>query len=396
MIMNIGIFTDAYYPQVSGVVTSTMILKNELIKLGHSVTIITVTHPDVDEEEGIIRLPSIPFFLLPSQRVGMIYSRKIMNKIKKLDLDIIHTQTEFSIGLFGRIVAKKLDIPVVHTYHTMYEDYIHYVSRGIMLKPASEFAKKVSKLYCRDCSAIIVPTLKVKDALQHYGLIRHIDVIPTGVNMEPFEKSNYKEELIKEEKRFFGINETDPVVLFIGRIAKEKSVDVIVNSMKVLTEKIPNCKLLIVGDGPERENLEELAKELNIEKSVIFTGERPWAEIGKYYQMGNVFVGASLTETQGLTFAEAMAAQIPVVAKYDKNLDGMIRDKFNGRFFYKDENLAEILFRILIDKKGADTMVKNAYSGIGKLSSKCFGESVEKVYMEVEKQTFMLQNQKVT
>ncbi|MBK5241107.1 glycosyltransferase family 4 protein [Clostridium sp.] len=394
--MNIGIFTDAYYPQVSGVVTSTMILKNELSKLGHSVTIITVTHPDGEEQEGIIRLPSIPFFLLPSQRVGMIYSHKIMSKIKKLDLDIIHTQTEFSIGLFGRIVAKKLDIPVVHTYHTMYEDYIHYVSRGIMLKPASEFAKKVSKLYCRDCSAIIVPTLKVKDALKNYGLTRHIDVIPTGINIEPFQKSNYDVELIKEEKKSFGINEDQPVVLFIGRIAKEKSVDIIIKSMKELIYKMPNCKLLIVGDGPERENLEILTKELGIEKSVIFTGERPYAEIGKYYQMGDVFVGASLTETQGLTFAEAMAAQIPVVAKYDKNLDGAIRDKYNGRFFYKDENLAEILFQTLMDKEGSGIMVKNAYSGIGHLSSACFGESVEKVYMEVEKQTYMLQNQKVT
>lgn len=394
--MNIGIFTDAYYPQVSGVVTSTMILKNELIRLGHSVIIITVAHPDVEEQEGIIRLPSIPFFLLPSQRVGMIYSHKIMNKIKKLDLDIIHTQTEFSIGLFGRIVAKRLDIPVVHTYHTMYEDYMHYVSRGIMIKPASELARKVSKLYCRDCSAIIVPTIKVKNALEQYGLIRHIDVIPTGVNIEPFKKSNYNEEHIKDEKKFFGINETEPVVLFIGRLAKEKSVHIIINSMKWLIKKIPNCKLLIVGDGPERENLEFLVKELGIEKSVIFAGEKPWGEIGKYYQMGDVFVGASVTETQGLTFAEAMAAQIPVVAKYDKNLDGIIHDKVNGRIFYKDENLAETLFEVLMDKEQCALMVKNAYDEIGPLSSRCFGESVEKVYMEVEKQNCMLENQKIT
>ncbi|MGH4138447.1 glycosyltransferase family 4 protein [Clostridium sp.] len=394
--MNIGIFTDAFYPQVSGVVTSTLILKNELIRLGHNVTIITVAHPDVDEEEGIMRLPSIPFFLLPSQRVGMIYSRKIMNKIKKLDLDIIHTQTEFSIGIFGRIVAKKLDIPVVHTYHTMYEDYIHYVSRGIMLKPASQFAKKVSKLYCRDCSAIIVPTTKVKDALREYGLERHIDVIPTGVDIEPFKRSNYDEDLIKDEKKSFGIDETEPVVLFIGRLAKEKSVDIIINSMKELIVKIPNCKLLVVGDGPERENLEALAVQLDIEKSVIFTGEKPWAEIGRYYQMGDVFVGASLTETQGLTFTEAMAAQIPVVAKYDKNLDDLIQDKTNGRIFYNDEDLAEILYEVLTDKEECTTMVKNAYDGIEPLSSKCFGENVEKIYMEVERQNYMLQNQKVT
>ncbi|MCB2359674.1 glycosyltransferase family 4 protein [Clostridium estertheticum] len=394
--MNIGIFTDAYYPQVSGVVTSTMILRNELIRLGHSVTIVTVTHPGVEEKEGIIRLPSLPFFLLPSQRVGIIYSHKSMNKIKKLDLDIIHTQTEFSIGIFGRIVARRLGIPVVHTYHTMYEDYIHYVSSGIMLKPASQLAKKVSKLYCRDCSAIIVPTIKVKDALQQYGLRRHIDVIPTGVNIEPFKKSNFDEELINDEKKSFGINENQPVVLYIGRIAKEKSIDVIINSMNELIRKIPSCKLLLVGDGPERENLETLAKHLGIEKSVVFAGEKPWSEIGKYYQMGDVFVGASLTETQGLTFAEAMAAQIPVVAKYDKNLDGIIKDGINGRVFYKDEDLAKILSEVLINKEEHDSMVKNAYDGIEPLSSKCFGENVEKIYMEVEKQSCMLQNQKVT
>ena len=112
--------------------------------------------------------------------------------------------------------------------------------------------------------------------------------------------------------------------------------------------------------------------------------------------MGDVFVGASLTETQGLTFAEAMAAQIPVVAKYDKNLDGIIKDRINGRVFYKDEDLAKILSEVLIDKEEHDSMVKNAYDGIEPLSSKRFGENVEKIYMEVEKQSCMLQNQKVT
>jgi 1,2-diacylglycerol 3-alpha-glucosyltransferase len=265
-----------------------------------------------------------------------------------------------------------------------------------MIKPASEIAKKITKLYCRDCSAIIVPTIKVKDALWEYGLRRSIDVIPTGVNIEPFKRSNYNEQLINDEKKALGISEKQPVVLFVGRLAKEKSVDVIINGMKELTKKIPSCKLLIVGDGPERENLQALAMEIGIGKSVVFAGEKPYADIGKYYQMGDVFVGASLTETQGLTFAEAMAAKIPVVAKYDKNLDGIIEDEVNGRLFYKDEELAEILTQVLMNKEAATLMVKNAYDGIELLSSTCFGENVEKVYMEVEKQNYMLQNEKVT
>jgi 1,2-diacylglycerol 3-alpha-glucosyltransferase len=306
-----------------------------------------------------------------------------MKKIENLNLDIIHTQTEFSIGVFGRIMAKRLDIPVVHTYHTMYEDYMHYITNNTMLKYASNFAKKASKFYCQKYDKVIAPTVKTKNALKSYGLNNDIEVIPTGIKLKKFKKENHSEQVINELKRKFNIKPNQPVILYIGRIAREKSIDIILKEFPKLLDKIPNAKFLIVGDGPVKSDLESLTRKLNIASSVIFTGEKPWEEIGKYYQLGDVFVSASTTETQGLTFIEAMASKTPVLAKYDTNLDDMLEDKVNGRVFYKDKNLSDILIEILKNKYGTELMVKRAYQDVQSISAIEFGKKVEKIYSEL-------------
>ncbi|WBW98432.1 glycosyltransferase family 4 protein [Oceanirhabdus sp. W0125-5] len=390
--MNIGIFTDTYSPVISGVVTSTKILKKELENLGHNVTIVTVKHPElkIEEEENILRLPSIPFLPLKTQRVGSVYSTKIWKKIKKLNLDIIHTQTEFSIGLFGRIVAKRLGLPVIHTYHTMYEDYVHYIAPTSMLKPAAGFAKRVSKAYCKDCNAVIVPTSKVKDKLEEYGL-KHdfVEIIPTGIDLEPFKRENHSSEEGNELRKEFGLNNDNKVVLFIGRIAKEKSIDVVINAMKTLIQEDDTIRMLIVGDGPALEELKELADRLSISDYIIFAGEKPWKDIGKYYQLGDVFVSASITETQGLTFSEAMAAKVPVVAKYDKNLEDILKHEKNGLIFKEDHELSHVLKDTLNDNTKRSTIAEQAFNEIEPLSSKHFGKKVSDLYREV----FELHNQ---
>lgn len=382
--MRIGIFTDCYYPQINGVVTSTMTLKKELENMGHKVVVVTVQHPDAQKEDDVLRLPSIPFLLLRSQRVGAIYSNRVYKQIKALNLDIIHTQTEFSLGHFGRIVARRFNIPVIHTYHTMYEDYMHYVAFGPMLRPASKLAKRVSKSYCGCCKAVIAPTLKVKNKLIEYGLVdKHIEVIPTGIDFDPFRKENFSEKDMKSIKETYGIKENEKVVLFIGRIAKEKSIDVIIKSMKELEKRMDNFKFLIVGDGPEKSELESFVKSLDMEHKVIFAGEKPWKDIPKYYQVGDVFVSASVTETQGLTFTEAMASSIPVVAKYDKNLEEIMKDKVNGLIFKEDEDLVEILFNVLNDESLRDNIVKGAEELIEDMSSEHFGRNVVALYEKV-------------
>ena len=383
--MNIGIFMDTYEPQVNGVVTSTKMLKDELEKLGHQVTIITINDPrcEKESEEGIIRLSSFSVPLIPEQRLGILSSYKIIKRIKDLDLDLIHTQTEFSVGLLGRFLAKVLNLPVVHTYHTMYEDYMHYITGGKFMESASKLAQKITKLYCKNCDQIIAPTDKVKEALTNYGVEDKIQVVPTGIKLTKFKKENYQEQEVIKLKESLGIDNNDPVVLYIGRLAEEKSIDVIIEQFPKVLEQLPEAKFLVVGDGPSRDKLEQLSRKLGIAESVVFAGEQPWEEIGKYYQLGDTFVSASTTETQGLTFVEAMAAEVPVVAKYDKNLENMIQDEVNGRVFKEDNELPALLVETLSNEIKTKQLVKQAYEDAQELSAEQFGKKIESIYYKV-------------
>lgn len=381
--MNIGIFTDAYFPQINGVVISTQILKGELEKLGHKVTIITVSDPNIiDDHQNVLRLPSIPFAVLPNFRVGTIYSRKIMKEIKSLNLDIIHTQTEFSLRLFAKHCAKKLSIPIVHTYHTMYEDYTHYFSVKYVEKYAKLLVRKFSKSICNSADHLVVPTKKVENALLYYGLKKKPDIIPTGVNLEPFDPSKYSYHEILKIRDELQIGRDDKVALFVGRIAKEKAIDVLIKSIARVKDNSKNVKLLIVGDGPERKKLEALSLELGCRSNIIFTGKVPWENIGIYYQVADVFMSASTSETQGLTYIEAMAAMKPVIAKYDTNLDDIIFDGITGRYFYEDYELDSILLGLLNDKLISRYIGKSAYDHVRKFSSEQFGLSIANVYKE--------------
>lgn len=379
-IMNIGIFTETYYPQINGVVTSIRALEKELNNLGHKVYIFTTTYPDVAPSARVFRLPSMPFWSMPSHRIAFTFSPKVLKVIKNLNLDIIHTQTEFSMGLLGKTASKIFNIPDIHTYHTMYEDYVHYILRGYVITP--KMAKEFSKLFCNGAEAVIAPSKKVYDVLHEYGVTREIDIIPTGIELEPFKKSNYDKQEVENIRNKFNLN-SSPIVLFLGRLGKEKSVDIIIKAMPQLIKKLPQVKFLIVGDGPYRQNLEQLVSKMNLNDFVIFAGQQPWKEVPKFYHMADVFVTASTTETQGLTYAEAMAAEIPVVAKKDLNIDGLLRDNINGKIFEQDYELPDMLYEVLTNKEKSKRFTTQAFKDIQPFSSKKFGQEVLNLYDRV-------------
>ena len=321
--MRVGIFSDTYRPQVNGVVSSILTLEKELRKKGHKVYIITTTDPDAPTvEPNVLRIPSVEFKPLPQYRLGMLYSSKIIKKIKRLELDIIHSQTEWGVGTFARFVAINLEIPLVHTYHTLYEYYTHYVTRGHFTVPAKKLAAAISKFYCEKCNALIVPTRKVEDILYSYDVDKDMNIIPTGIELDKFYRENYTDEEIRFMRENFGIKDTDFLCVYIGRIAKEKSIDVLIDMFSKITDE--TYKFMIVGRGPVIEDLKEQAEKLGINDRVIFTGEVPHDKVPVYYQMGDVFLNASISETQGLTFVEAMAAKTPVNARYDLNLEDLL------------------------------------------------------------------------
>lgn len=380
--MNIGLFTDTYVPQINGVATSTLLLSNELTKLGHNVYIFTTSDPQARIPQArVFRLPSMPVIFLKTHRLALLYPPKLLLKMKSMKLDLIHTQSEFPLGIFGKIVADFYKLPHVHTYHTMYEDYVHYIAKGYLITP--KMAQGYSRIYCNGADAVIAPAQKTIDSLIDYGVTKPLHLIPTGINFAPFERGRFSDEELRAAKAEIGVNENDPIVITIARVAKEKSIDVVIAAMPKLLERIPNAKFVIVGPGPYREELESQARKLQVSDSVIFTGPRPWEIIGKYYQLGDVFVTASTSETQGLTYSESIAAGVPVVVKKDRSHEGIIIDGESGYIFEKDEDCADKLYEALTNKADHKRINENAMAQIAHLSSAAFGRKVSDLYEQV-------------
>lgn len=391
--MRIAIFSDTYTPDINGVATSTKILKDELINHGHEVLVVTSELPsesdyEDDPNDNILRVPGLEIQALYGYRACNIYSFKGMKEIKSMNIEVIHVQTEFGIGIFGRIVGEALNIPVVYTYHTMWADYSHYVNPinstaidGLIKKAIT----RISKFYGDKSAELIVPSIKTKEALEKYGLHKNMHIIPTGLELDKFDPKNKDDKLINQIKEKYGIKDQF-IVTFLGRIAKEKSIDVLIDAMKEIVKENDNILCLIVGGGPYLDELKELVKDDQIEKYIIFTGPKLSQEVPSYYHLSNVFVSASVTETQGLTYIEAMASGIPAVARYDQNLENVIIDGVNGYFFKETNELVSILLNMM--NSDCSKMAREAYLRAMKFSSEVFYEKVIDVYKLAIKQKY--------
>ena len=248
--MRIGIFTDSYYPLVAGVATSIEMLKIALEDMGHSVYIVAQNLENqkfiYEKENKIIRLPGIKTNI-PNIRITGIYSQKAMKIIKnEWKLDIIHTQTEGTVGSFSHIVSKKLNIPVVHTYHTLYEDYVYYVTHGHFDKLAKKILAKYTKYYYdHKCDELIVPTDKIKDIFNNkYNINRNMYVIPSGIDTKKFFPTSLSKKRAKEIRKKYKISDDDFVIGSVGRLAPEKSFDKIIEALVDLVKvnnKVKKC-----------------------------------------------------------------------------------------------------------------------------------------------------------
>ncbi len=378
--MKIGLFTDTYYPQINGVATSVLMLKRNLEMRGHKVYVFTTTDPKADSEEiNVYRVPSIPF--ISARRVGMFYNPRLSRIIKKIGLDVIHTHTEFSLGIFGRAMARELNIPFLHTYHTIYEDYTHYIGKLGILDPIAKMAvRKISINFCDSADKVIVPTNKVEELLLSYNIKQDMSIIPTGIELSKFSKNNFNSDEVQDLRENLGIEEKDKVLLFIGRLAKEKNIEEILIAMKYYLKDKEDVKFLLIGDGPEKDILEEKAKDLGIDKKTIFAGEKPWNDIGIYYQLGDVFISASQSETQGLTYIEALASGLPVVAKADRCLDGVLQDNVNGYQFHNQDDFIKALDSILNTNSKKESLSIEAIKSTEKFSAENFAIKVEELY----------------
>lgn len=381
--MRIGIFTDTYPPYINGVSTSIVMLQNALEKKGHEVFIVTVNADKYkfENEDKIIRIPGIPIGIFDYRLTG-VYPLRAIEKIRKWHLDVIHSQTEFGVGTFARIIAKQFNIPIVHTYHTMYEDYVHYITKGYFDGASKKIVEYLTKFYCdKTVSELIVPTKKTYDLFsEKYHVDRNVHIIPTGIEVERFYKEQFTSQELLEIKKGLGFEEQEKIMLFVGRMGKEKSVDFLLECQMDILKKYPNVKFLLVGDGPELEYLESFASKNKLQNDVLFIGKVPWDMISKYYAIADLFVTASTTETQGLTVIEAMAASIPVIAINDESFNQVVVDGLNGKIFNNKKEYKKVVLELLENEEKRKKLSKQARISAEKYSAKYFAEQVLDVY----------------
>lgn len=384
--MRIGLFTDTYPPFINGVSTSVLMLKQGLEKLGHEVYVVTVNDESFSykEEDGVLKIPSFPIGLMNFRQSG-IYPLKALKIIKKWKLDIIHSHTEFSIGTFARLISKQLNIPLVHTYHTMYEEYIYYITKGYFDSASKKLVEYLTLFLCdKTIDELIVPTEKAKELFKDkYKVKRDVYVIPSGIDTTRFYRENIDKNEIINLKKDLGLKKTDFIVLYVGRIAKEKSIDFLINNFNSVLKQIPKAKMIIVGDGPDIKDLIDLSKKEGLEDKIIFAGKAPWTDVPKYYSLCDVFVTASKTETQGLTVMEAMGASKPVVAIRDESFELMITDKKDGLFFDDEKSYVDMIYEVYKNKKLRDEISFNARLTADKYSPYNYAKNVLKVYEKV-------------
>lgn len=379
--MKILITTDWYAPIINGVVTSVLNLRRELMLRGHDVRVLTLSQTTRSfEGDGVTYIGSIGAGkVYPGARIKTAFFSSLVQDIVEWQPDIIHSQCEFSTFFIARKIAKKLDIPIIHTYHTVYEDYTHYFSPN--KKWGRYMVASLSRWIIRQTACVIVPTEKVRTILNGYGIDRDIRVIPTGIDLHRFMEAPTAERQLAIKKQL-DIPAKNHILLYVGRLAKEKNLEELLRyhakrHMEALT-------LLIVGDGPHRAALERITAESSIRDSVRFAGMISPEHIGDYYHLGNLFVSASVSETQGLTYVEALASGLPVLCRRDECLDGVVIDGRNGWLYENEQDYFEKLDSFMDSMEMQKTMPEHAARFEQQMhSSAAFAEKVEHVYLDV-------------
>lgn len=378
--MRIGIFTDTYFPQVSGVATSIKTLKTELERLGHTVFIFTTTDKNVNRYEDwqIVRIPSVPFFAFKDRQIAYAGFTDAVKIAKRYHLDIIHTQTEFSLGILGKMIARELKIPIIHTYHTNYEDYVHYLAKGKIIRPG--MVKYIVRSYCTQLDGLICPSAIVENMMTGYKVNAPKRVIPTGIELEKFRRPELTAADVQGIRDQLGIADDDVFLLSLSRVSLEKNIQAIIEAMPSVVAQGVKAKLVVAGDGPYLPNLKDLVSELGIEDLVQFTGMIAPGETALYYKASDFFVSASTSETQGLTYLEALATGTPVIAHSNPYLEDLITDRIFGTLYGDEQTLADAIVDAVMATPSMTQEVLEAK--LYEISAENFGRSVADFYLD--------------
>ena len=310
--MHIAHFTNFYLPVVNGVVRSVESFREALSRQGHNVFVFAQADGDYDDEAPFIfRYPSLTLPMQIEIPAVIPVSPFVDQLLPALKPNVIHTHHPILLGQAAARKAEELDLPLVFTFHTQYREYTHYFP--LPQDAIQEFLKNAVETWLKDfmrkCQHIVIPSESMKEILiRDYGLQDRYTVIPTGIDLEPYQTVDGNE--MRARKNW----QDDKVIVSIGRLAPEKNWKTLLHAVAKVHQEHPNLRLVLIGGGPEKDALQELAAELGIAERVTFTGKLPFSEVTAYLKAADIFGFASVTETQGLVTMEAMTAGLPVVA----------------------------------------------------------------------------------
>ncbi|MCG8400174.1 MAG: glycosyltransferase family 4 protein [Firmicutes bacterium] len=374
--LKIGVFTDSYRPYTSGVVRSIETFAEELQAQGHETYIFAPDYPNSPKhEEKVFRFLSVPAPTNNAFSLAVPVSTRLRPTLKKLGLDIIHVHSPFMLGRVGARWARKLHLPLIFTFHTLYDQYVHYIPFGQNI--TRELTKKFCADFCNNCDQVIVPTGVIAGHLKNWGVNSNIRVIPTGIKLADFRKEQ-KNWLYKK----FNIDPACRIIISVGRLGKEKNFSFLIDSYKQICSANPDTKLVLVGNGPEKDNLEKQCRRLGIADRVVFTGILTGEETALAYNSAHIFIFASVTETQGLVIGEAKTAGLPVVAVKAFGVSEMVEDGVDGFLTDLDMNqFVGAVNKLLVDEKLRQVMGRNAAGNAEMISSlNCTGKLIDSYY----------------
>ncbi len=373
--MRISIFTNNYKPFTGGVERSIENQRFILKKKGHDPYIFAPKYPGYkDKQKNIIRLSSVNAPTYPGYYLPLAFRNTIRKHMRYINPHIVHTHHPFLAGEAGLRTGRNMGLPVIFTYHTLYEKYLHYIplDKKITKPLINEFVRS----YANQCDVVIAPSKYVKDNIK---LETKVEVIPTGVEIHKFDKA-YKDYL----KERYHLPKDSKILLHAGRLTKEKNLDFLIKSIIAILKEEKKAICFIAGKGDRKEELKDMIRKQNLSHRVIFTGNLAKDELIRYYVSADLFLFSSRSETQGLVLMEAMAGSTPIIALDGPAIDECITDGKNG--FIVNENVNEFKARAL-ELLQTDKLKKfsfNAEKSAKDYSIEKMGERLLSVYKDLK------------
>lgn len=346
--MRIAIFTETYLPQINGVVTHIKILKEGLEALGHTVLIVTADSKAHTHylKDNVLHCPAHNLKRIYNLDLASPVSRTRLKYLREFRPDIIHVHNEFSIGLSGMAIAKILKVPLVYTLHTMYDDYIYYIAPKPLIPLTKKLSHRYFRMFPQNAAVVTGPSKKCQEYTYEIGSDKKVEVIPNPVELDAFAPQTSTPQQRAQIREQYHIPQDATVACFVGRLGREKSVDVLLRFWAQEMRPQDNMRLLIIGDGPEKEPLEQLAQQLGITDTVIFTGKVLHPDLPPYIHTCDIYVTASLSDTNSISMLEGMAGGLPVLQLYDELNADQVTDGVNGYMFRDAAEMGQRLRQI--------------------------------------------------